>query len=202
MRCTPDDFSSEPSLFSVLCLAASSPLPFPPPGSSSLSCLGPDSSSSPRSPWPASGPGPDRRLQVTLLPPFLSDQAQHVHALGTFHLFCQATGPADVHFLWEKNGRELEVCVPTQTHALPDGRALVLSWLRDALRESAEYRCSALSRAGNKTSKARVTVTRLEATQQERWTRELASWRAVVGEHDRMMQSWRKAWESCNQDAF
>ncbi|XP_020741777.2 semaphorin-4D isoform X2 [Odocoileus virginianus] len=181
---------------------ASSPLPFPPPGSSSLSCLGPDSSSSPRSPWPASGPGPDSRLQVTLLPPFLSDQAQHVHALGTFHLFCQATGPADVHFLWEKNGRELEVCVPTQTHALPDGRALVLSWLRDALRESAEYRCSALSWAGNKTSRVRVTVTRLEATQQERWTRELASWRAVVGEHDRMMQNWRKAWESCNQDVF
>ncbi|CAN0462573.1 unnamed protein product [Rangifer tarandus platyrhynchus] len=194
--------SPQSPLFSVLCLAASSPLPFPPPGSSSLSCLGPDSSSSPRSPWPASGPGPDSRLQVTLLPPFLSDQAQHVHALGTFHLFCQATGPADVHFLWEKNGRELEVCVPTQTHALPDGRALVLSWLRDALRESAEYRCSALSWAGNKTSRARVTVTRLEATQQERWTRELASWRAVVGEHDRMMQNWRKAWESCNQDVF
>ncbi|XFF80710.1 hypothetical protein AB1E18_006929 [Capra hircus] len=181
---------------------ASSPLPFPPPGSSSLSCLGPDSSSSPRSPWPASGPGPDSHLQVTLLPPFLSDQAQHVHALGTFHLFCQATGPADVHFLWEKNGRELEVCVPTQTHALPDGRALVLSWLRDALRESAEYRCSVLSWAGNKTSRVRVTVTRLEATQQERWTRELASWRAVAGEHDRMMQSWRKAWESCNRDAL
>ncbi|XP_017908005.1 PREDICTED: semaphorin-4D isoform X2 [Capra hircus] len=181
---------------------ASSPLPFPPPGSSSLSCLGPDSSSSPRSPWPASGPGPDSHLQVTLLPPFLSDQAQHVHALGTFHLFCQATGPADVHFLWEKNGRKLEVCVPTQTHALPDGRALVLSWLRDALRESAEYRCSVLSWAGNKTSRVRVTVTRLEATQQERWTRELASWRAVAGEHDRMMQSWRKAWESCNRDAL
>ncbi|XP_055283492.1 semaphorin-4D isoform X4 [Moschus berezovskii] len=103
-------------------------------------------------------------------------------------------GPADVHFLWEKNGRELEVCVPMQTHALPNGRALVLSWLRDALRESAEYRCSALSWVGNKTSRVRVTVTRLEATQQERWTRELASWRAVVGEHDRMMQSWRKAW--------
>ncbi|XP_060157200.1 semaphorin-4D isoform X2 [Globicephala melas] len=179
---------------------ASSPLPFPPPGSSSLSCLVPDSSSSPRSPWPASGPGPDSRLQVTLLPPFLSDQAQHVHALGTFHLFCHATGPADVHFLWEKNGRELEVCVPAQTHALPDGRAHVLSWLRDALRESAEYRCSALATAGNKTSKVRVTVTRLEATQQERWTRELATWRAVVGEHDRMMHSWRKEWERCNQD--
>ncbi|XP_047617691.1 semaphorin-4D isoform X4 [Phacochoerus africanus] len=139
---------------------ASSSLPLPPPGSSSLSCLGPDSSSSPRSPWPALGPGPGSHRQVTLLPPFLSDQAQHVHALGTFHLFCQATGPTDIHFLWEKNGRALEVCVPMQTHVLPDGRAHVLSWLRDALRESAEYRCSALSSAGNRTSKVRVTVTR------------------------------------------
>lgn len=83
---------SVPSLFSVLCLAASSPMPFPPPGPSSLSCLGPDSSSSPRNPWLALGSKPDSRPRVTLLPPFLSDQAQHVHALGTFHLFCQATG--------------------------------------------------------------------------------------------------------------
>uniref|UniRef100_A0A8D0M1V2 Semaphorin 4D n=1 Tax=Sus scrofa TaxID=9823 RepID=A0A8D0M1V2_PIG len=181
---------------------ASSSLPLPAPGSSSLSCLGPDSSSSPRSPWPALGPGPDSHRQVTLLPPFLGDQAQHVHALGTFHLFCQATGPADVHFLWEKNGRALEVCVPMQTHVLPDGRAHVLSWLRDAIRESAEYRCSALSSAGNRTSKVRVTVTRHEATHQEKWSRELAAWRNVVGEHDRMMQSWRKAWESCTQDTF
>ncbi|XP_036158243.1 semaphorin-4D isoform X5 [Myotis myotis] len=73
---------------------ASSPMPSPPPGSSSLSCLGPDSSSSPRSPWLAPGSGPDGRLRATLLPPFLSDQAQHVPALGTFHLFCQATGSA------------------------------------------------------------------------------------------------------------
>ncbi|EPY86886.1 hypothetical protein CB1_000293012 [Camelus ferus] len=134
---------------------ASSPLPFPPPGSSSLSCLGPDSPS-PRAPWPASGVGPDSRPRVTLLPPFLSDQAQHVHALGTFHLFCQATGPADVHVLWEKNGRALEACVPTQTHTLPDGRALVLSWLRDAIREGAEYRCSALSTAGSQTSRVPI----------------------------------------------
>lgn len=32
-----------------------------------------------------------------------------------------------------------------------------------------------------------------EATHQK-WTRELTAWRAVAGEHDRMMQSWRKAW--------
>uniref|UniRef100_A0A8C0M756 Semaphorin 4D n=1 Tax=Canis lupus familiaris TaxID=9615 RepID=A0A8C0M756_CANLF len=179
-----------------------SPLPFPPPGSSSLSCRGPGSASSPRSPWPASASGPDSSLPVALLPPFLSDQAQHVHALGTFHLFCQATGPADVHFVWEKNGRELETCVPTQTHGLHDGRTHVLSWLRDALQESAEYRCSVLSSAGNKTSGVRVTVMRHEATHQEQWTRELAAWRAVAGEHDRMMRSWRKAWESCDKDTF
>lgn len=69
-------------------------------------------------------------------------------------------GPADVHFVWEKNGRELETCVPTQTHTLPDGRTHVLSWLRDAIGESAEYRCSVLSSAGNKTSRVQVTVLR------------------------------------------
>ncbi|XP_033612743.1 semaphorin-4D isoform X3 [Fukomys damarensis] len=172
---------------------ASSPKPFPPPGSSSLSCLGPDSSSSPRSSWPAPGPGPDSRTRVALLPPFLSDQAQQVHALGTFHLFCQATGPAGIRFTWEKNGRALETCVPMQTHVLTDGRAHALSWLRDAIQESTEYRCSVLSSSGNQTSKVRVTV-RQEAAQQEKWNRELTTWRAVVGEHDRLMQGWRKAW--------
>ena len=73
---------------------------------------------------------------------------------------CVSPGPADVHFVWEKNGRELETCVPTQTHGLHDGRTHVLSWLRDALQESAEYRCSVLSSAGNKTSRVRVTVMR------------------------------------------
>ncbi|XP_048656250.1 semaphorin-4D isoform X2 [Marmota marmota marmota] len=181
---------------------ASSPKPFPPPGSSSLSCLGPDWSSSPRSPWPALSSGPDSRTRVILLPPFLSDQAQQVHALGTFHLFCQATGPADIRFVWEKNGRALETCVPVQTHALPDGRAHALSWLRDAIQESTEYRCSALSSAGNQTSNVRVAVMRHEAAQQERWSKELAAWRAVVGEHDRLMRGWRKAWESCSEDNF
>ncbi|XP_057354425.1 semaphorin-4D isoform X3 [Manis pentadactyla] len=173
---------------------ASSPRLLPPPGSSSLSCRGPDSSSSPRSPWLSLGSGSDRRPGVSLLPPFLSDQAQHVHALGAFHLFCQATGPADVHFVWEKNGQDLETCVPVQTHTLPGGRAHALSWLRDTIRESAEYSCSARSSAGNKTSRVRVTVARHDATHQEKWTRELAAWRAVVGEHDHMMHNWREAW--------
>ncbi|XP_053434822.1 semaphorin-4D isoform X2 [Nycticebus coucang] len=179
---------------------ASSSKPFLPPGSSSLSCLGPDSSSSPRSLWPASGTGPESSSRVSLLPPFLSDQAQQVHSLGTFHLFCQATGPADVRFVWEKNGRVLETCAPVQTHALPDGRVHVLSWLRDTIRESTEYRCSIFSSAGNETSRVQVAVMTPEANHQEKWTRELAAWQAMVGEHGQMMQSWRKAWESCSKD--
>lgn len=109
--------------------------------------------------------------------------------------------PAGIRFTWEKNGHALETCVPMQTHVLTDGRAHALSWLRDAIQESTEYRCSVLSSSGNQTSKVRVTV-RQEAAQQEKWNRELATWRAVVGEHDRLMQGWRKAWESCSKDTF
>ncbi|XP_036042838.1 semaphorin-4D isoform X5 [Onychomys torridus] len=181
-------------------MGASSSKSFP-PGSSSLSCLGPDSSS-PRSPWPALASGPNSRKRVTLLPPFLSDQAQQVQALGTFYLFCQATGPADIRFIWEKNRHALETCVPVQTHMLPDGRAHVLSWLRDTVQETTDYSCSVLSSAGNQTSKVQITVMRHEAYQQEKWSQELSAWRAVAGEHDRMMQSWRKAWESCSKDNF
>lgn len=188
------------AFFSVLCLTASSPKSFPPPGSS-LSCLGSDSSS-PRSPWPALASGPNSRKQVTLLPPFLSDQAQQVQALGTFYLFCQATGPADVRFIWEKNRHVLDTCVPMQTHVLSDGRAHALSWLRDTIQETTEYSCSVLSSAGNQTSKVHITVMRHEALQQEKWSQELAAWRAVAGEHDRLMQGWRKAWESCSKDTF
>ncbi|XP_035877342.1 semaphorin-4D isoform X5 [Phyllostomus discolor] len=111
-------------------------------------------------------------------------------------------GPADIRFVWEKNGHKLETCVPVQTHTLPDGRAYMLSWLRDAIHENTEYRCSILSSVGSQTSQVRVTVMNHEVTQQEKWTRELAAWRAIVGEHDRMMQSWRKVWGSCNKDTF
>lgn len=70
------------------------------------------------------------------------------------------TGPADIRFIWEKNRRVLETCVPMQTHALPDGRAHALSWLRDTIQETTEYSCSVLSSAGNQTSKVHVTVMR------------------------------------------
>ncbi|GAB1298185.1 Semaphorin-4D [Apodemus speciosus] len=111
-------------------------------------------------------------------------------------------GPADVRFIWEKNRHVLDTCVPMQTHALSDGRAHALSWLRDTIQETTEYSCSVLSSAGNQTSKVHITVMRREALQQEKWSQELAAWRAVAGEHDRLMQGWRKAWESCSKDTF
>ncbi|XP_075405937.1 semaphorin-4D isoform X2 [Tenrec ecaudatus] len=108
-------------------------------------------------------------------------------------------GPSDVHFVWEKNGQKMELCAPVQTHVLSNGKAHTLSWLQDSIQESTEYRCSATSSAGNRTSKVWVTVVAQEATYQK-WTRELTTWRTMVGEHKRTMQTWRKTWESCDKD--
>ncbi|XP_056660499.1 semaphorin-4D isoform X3 [Monodelphis domestica] len=179
---------------------ASPPIPFPPPGTSFLSCVGTGSPASTSTQLDAgSGTGSPA---VLVLPPFLSDQSQHVNVHGSFHLFCQATGPSDVHVLWEKNGQKIDVCVSVQTHLLPDGKVYYFSWVKDTLRESSEYCCSFLSKTGNKTSKARITVDRQEATRQESWTRELSNWKSAVHEHDQMMQNWRKAWESCTEDNY
>ncbi|KAF2978083.1 hypothetical protein EK904_008506 [Melospiza melodia maxima] len=79
------------TFFSVLfCHTASSPIPFPPTGTSFLSCVGTDSPPSPTSTQPDVWSSKDP-VKVMLLPPFLSDQAQHVSVRGPFHLFCQAT---------------------------------------------------------------------------------------------------------------
>ncbi|XP_074137575.1 semaphorin-4D isoform X7 [Sminthopsis crassicaudata] len=171
---------------------ASSPIPFPPTGTSFLSCVGTGSPSSTSTQFDV-GSGTESPA-VTLLPPFLSDQSQHVNVHGTFHLICQATGPSDVHVIWEKNGEKIDVCVSVQTHILPDGKVYLFSWVKDTLRESSEYCCSFFSKTGNKASKVWITVDRQEATHQESWTRELNNWKTVVNEHDQMMQNWKKAW--------
>ncbi|KAM9098983.1 semaphorin-4D isoform X4 [Sarcophilus harrisii] len=179
---------------------ASSPIPFPPTGTSFLSCVGTGSPSSTSTQFDV-GSGTESP-GVTLLPPFLSDQSQHVNVHGTFHLICQATGPSDVHVIWEKNGQKIDVCVSVQTHILPDGKVYLFSWVKDTLRESSEYCCSFFSKTGNKASKAWITVDRQEVTQQESWTRELSNWKTMVNEHDQMMQNWKKAWESCNEETY
>lgn len=68
------------------------------------------------------------------------------------------TGPSDAHFVWKKNGQNMEVCVNKQSHALPDGGVHILSWVKDAVEENTEYHCSVISKAGSKTSKVLITV--------------------------------------------
>lgn len=114
-------FSLVPSFFfsfsfSVLfCHTASSPIPFPPTGTSFLSCMGSDSPPSPTSTQPDVWSSTDP-VKVMLLPPFLSDQAQHVSVRGPFRLFCQATGTLEnpcinQHFLRERFSYVAMYCV-------------------------------------------------------------------------------------------
>ncbi|PKK28601.1 semaphorin-4D isoform X2 [Columba livia] len=176
---------------------ASSPIPFPPTGTSFLSCVG-SGSPSPTSTQPDAWSGTDP-VKVMLLPPFLSDQAQHVSVRGPFHLFCQATGPSGSYFVWKKNGERMKACITEQSHMLFDGRVHVLSWVKDLVSENTEYKCSFISKAGNTTSEVRITVEEKDSAGQDGWTKEFDTWRSAISEHDKMMQNWRRTWESCNK---
>ncbi|XP_032532767.1 semaphorin-4D isoform X3 [Chiroxiphia lanceolata] len=146
---------------------ASSPIPFPPTGTSFLSCVGSDSPPSPTSTQPDVWSSTDP-IKVMLLPPFLSDQTQHVSVRGPFHLFCQATGPDGSYFVWKKNGQTMKACIMEQSHVLLDGRAHVLSWVKDSVSENTEYTCSFISEAGNATSEVLITVEDKGDLQQEK----------------------------------
>ncbi|OPJ67536.1 hypothetical protein AV530_004539 [Patagioenas fasciata monilis] len=132
-----------------------------------------------------------------LLPPFLSDQAQHVSVRGPFHLFCQATGPSGSYFVWKKNGERMKACITEQSHMLFDGRVHVLSWVKDLVSGNTEYKCSFISKAGNTTSEVHITVE--DSAGQDGWTKEFDAWRSAISEHDKMMQNWQRTWESCNK---
>ncbi|CAN8220132.1 unnamed protein product [Coccothraustes coccothraustes] len=177
---------------------ASSPISSPPTGTSFLSCVGSDSPPSPTSTQPDVWSSRDP-VKVMLLPPFLSDQALHVSVRGPFHLFCQATGPDNSYFVWRKNGQKMEACITEQTHMLLDGRVHVLSWVKDSVAENTEYRCSFISKVGNITSEVLITVEDKDRTGQDAWTKEFDTWRSAISEHDKMMQNWRKTWETCNK---
>ncbi|XP_069481753.1 semaphorin-4D isoform X2 [Ambystoma mexicanum] len=134
---------------------------------------------------------------VTLLPPFLSDQAQVVVLHGTFHLFCQATGPKDAHFIWEKNGEKMESCVTDQSFTLVGGKKHIFSWMKDIATEKAGYRCSVASKSGNQTAKVMISVAE---TVPEEWPKNFANWKTAVSDHSYMMQSWKKTMESCKNE--
>ncbi|XP_071587528.1 semaphorin-4D isoform X3 [Heliangelus exortis] len=177
-------------------MEASSPIPFPPTGISFLSCVGSGSPPSPTSTQPDVWSSTDP-VKVMFLPPFLSDQAQHVSVRGPFHLFCQATGPNDSYFVWEKDGQKMKACITEQSHMLFDGRVHVLSWVKDSVSVNTGYKCSFISKVGNTTSEVRITVE--GRADQDGWTKEFDTWRSAINEHDKMMQNWRKTWESCNK---
>ncbi|XP_053824766.1 semaphorin-4D isoform X4 [Vidua chalybeata] len=178
--------------------SASSPISFPPTGTSFLSCVGSDSPPSPTSTQPDVWSSKDP-VKVMLLPPFLSDQAQHVSVRGPFHLFCQATGPNNSYFVWRKNGQKMKACITEQSHMLLDGRGHFLSWVKDSISENTEYRCSFISKVGNVTSEVLITVEDKDSSSQDAWTKEFDTWKSAINEHDKMMQKWRKTWETCNK---
>ncbi|XP_015704835.1 semaphorin-4D isoform X9 [Coturnix japonica] len=178
--------------------SASSPIPFPPTGSSFLSCVGCGPPPSPTSIKPDVWSSTDS-LKVMLLQPFLNDQAQHVSARGPFHLFCLATGPDDSHFVWKKNGQEMKTCITEQSHRLFDGRVHVLSWVKDSVSGNTKYKCSFISKIGNTSSEVLIKVEDKDSVGKDGWTKELDTWRTVISEHDKMMQNWRKTWETCNK---
>ncbi|KAK1174454.1 semaphorin-4D-like isoform X4 [Acipenser oxyrinchus oxyrinchus] len=176
-----------------------SPLPFFPVDSSSLSSVGTDPPLSPTTPPPELGSSAESSV-VRLLPPLLSDQAQTVHSHGTFHLFCQATGPSDLHIEWEKNGEKLEHSITEQKQLLLSGRVHLISWVRDTLLYDAQYKCAASTRTRNETSKVLILLGSKDAAMENSWSREFSKWRSSLSDHEKLIQSWEKAWESCDQD--
>ncbi|XP_027598439.1 semaphorin-4D isoform X2 [Pipra filicauda] len=177
---------------------ASSPIPFPSTGTSFLSCVGSDSPPSPTSTQPDVWSSTDP-IKVMLLPPFLSDQTQHVSVRGPFHLFCQATGPDGSYFVWKKNGQTMKACIMEQSHVLLDGRVHVLSWVKDSVSENTEYTCSFVSKVGNATSEVLITMEDKDSAGQDAWTKDFDTWRSAISEHATMMQNWRRTWETCNK---
>ncbi|XP_030049470.1 semaphorin-4D isoform X3 [Microcaecilia unicolor] len=184
---------------------ASSPLPFPPTGSSSISSVGCDSHPSFINIQPEILNNAESTL-VTMLPPFLGDQALMVSFQGTFHLFCQATGPKDAHFVWEKNGKRIANHVTEQSHILTGDKVHVLSWVKDIATTNSEYHCSITSKSGNQTSKVIIRVegppssTSPESdVSRTDWSKDFANWKSAVSEHDTMMQGWKRIWENCEK---
>ncbi|XP_060546564.1 semaphorin-4D isoform X2 [Pantherophis guttatus] len=174
--------------------SASASVAFPPTGTS-LSCVGSDFPS-PSCPQPEVWSITDH-APVTLLPPFLSDQILHVNAHSTFLLFCHATGSRDAHFVWKKNGQKMANCVNEQTHMLSNGQVHLLSWVKDAVAQDSEYTCLLISESGSKASTSSITVE--GSNSQETWSREFASWRSVIGQHEKLLENWKNTLDSCNK---
>ncbi|TSK72160.1 hypothetical protein Baya_3144 [Bagarius yarrelli] len=62
--------------------------------------------------------------------------------------------PGDVRLQWHSNGRRLKTAIKEYRHALGADTVLVSSWVKEEpLGKDTQYQCSALSWAGNDTSR-------------------------------------------------
>ncbi|KAL2294593.1 hypothetical protein Nmel_008333 [Mimus melanotis] len=98
------------------------------------------------------------------------------------------------YFVWEKNGQKMKACITERSHKLLDGRVHVFSWVKDAVSENTEYRCSFISKVGNTMSQVLITVEDKDSAGQDAWTKEFDTWKSAISDHDKMMQNWKKTW--------
>ncbi|XP_018610151.2 semaphorin-4D isoform X2 [Scleropages formosus] len=180
----------------------------PPSSSLPSSSFPPPSSSSPSSPSRTSStslsPSPESRAElegqgVRLLPPLLSDQAGAVQAQEAFLLFCLALGPSDLHIHWQVNGQELEGAVQEYRQGLTPRGVFVSSWVRQGgLAKNSQYQCTAASRVGSETSK--IVVILGNRDEDSTRTSDFSQWRSALTDHEKLLKSWEKAWESCDRE--
>ncbi|GCB69606.1 hypothetical protein scyTo_0001086, partial [Scyliorhinus torazame] len=110
----------------------------------------------------------------------------------------QAIGPKDLHFIWKKNGQRMTDSIKHQTQPLKDGRIHVISWLKDTVITDTQYHCHVTSKNGK--AKSDVLIVVGDDRAQKRWSKELAKWKKAIDDHEQMMQTWMKSWDSCEEE--
>ncbi|KAL6469650.1 hypothetical protein MHYP_G00207690 [Metynnis hypsauchen] len=131
-----------------------------------------------------------------LLPPLLPQQSWGVHSQQAFLLYCLALGPTDLSIHWHSNGRRLDT-VNEYRHTFSHDAVLVSSWVREQpLSKDAHYQCIAVSESGNDTSKIDLRLSSRDEA--NTFSEELNQWREALADHERQLQNWKKAWESCD----
>ncbi|KAL4617341.1 semaphorin-4D-like isoform X2 [Arapaima gigas] len=196
-----------------------STVPFSPADTPSLSTPGSPPSSPSSSSFPTSSPSPsssshtsstsflpslESRAElegqgVRLVPPLLSDQAGVIQAQEAFLLFCLALGPSDLRIHWQVNGQKLEAPVEEYRHSLAPLGVFVSSWVRQGgLAKDSQYQCTAASHGGSETSTVVLSLSNRDEDSSP--ASDLSQWRSALTDHEKLLQSWKKAWESCDRE--
>ncbi|KAL7843983.1 hypothetical protein SRHO_G00225220 [Serrasalmus rhombeus] len=119
-----------------------------------------------------------------------------VHSQQAFLLYCLALGPTDLSIHWHSNGRRLDT-VNEYRHTFSHDAVLVSSWVREQpLSKDAHYQCVAVSKSGNDTSKIDLRLSSRDEA--NTFSEDLNQWREALADHERQLQNWKKAWESCD----